>query len=797
MYRHCVVFFFCLIGFFGSFSYACVVQPNGGNGFSSPGNLTVAPWQSGQPNLQITANAKSVSMTIDPDGQLDRLVAVNGANFQSISSPFVSELRQPITVSIWLAADTNGTSISLAIAPMLNNPQGARAYRRQQVVLTTTPQKFSFIDFTAPDNDQPALVIAGIDQGEVVYAGGANARIVGLIDRPDNLQDSNYWRRSSVAVTAAASYTSTNIVSFQDDVDGLLDKVTLSGGTSGYLFTCLSLNSGETTEASLMLSGNGTINVGIAPITNLTTNTVGTDIVTKSYVLTTVPTRVRLPPFVKPGTLAYALVIRGIGTGENVYAGGVRAYPNRLSSANNLSSAVWEKSTNLTVLANAKAASTSLDPDGFLDQLKAATGFNSQSTYAPLKLQDNETLKGSIVMATTTGKTASVAVSISPIENNPQGIPYPGTERIISLNSATPTSFQLDYFTKPADGRTAAVVIAGIDAAEDVFVGEISAYHPLVAFDENLQTADAVSAITQNGPGGCKQQTLIRYECLNALRLGNPQVTSGPNPDNIQILDAPGGRPGRALKFYTKPGDYVLNNTVRAEVATPLLNGFEPSSPDFSWPLVIETGKTYYIKTSYFIPAGEIMEPGGELSWQVHNPCDGDANVGASVQQIFVKNGTSQLNVISQWENWFESHLKTKNPYNGQQNEGYCNPLYFPPPPLPQTPPQMAPLQQLPTILFDTWVDVEVTWKPDAKTTSSTGYLKIKLNGTKVFERINAINVMNQKDPPVYNTTLPGGADIALAGYLKLGTYRYTTETIPTTITRTMYYGPTVITVDP
>jgi hypothetical protein len=74
----------------------------------------------------------------------------------------------------------------------------------------------------------------------------------------------------------------------------------------------------------------------------------------------------------------------------------------------------------------------------------------------------------------------------------------------------------------------------------------------------------------------------------------------------------------------------------------------------------------------------------------------------------------------------FESTSRTKNPFDSHLplNDGlvdrYCDPLYNATPPQPQ---MLLRQQPLPVMPFGGWIDVEVTWKPDANATSSTGHL--------------------------------------------------------------------------
>jgi hypothetical protein len=163
-------------------------------------------------------------------------------------------------------------------------------------------------------------------------------------------------------------------------------------------------------------------------------------------------------------------------------------------------------------------------------------------------------------------------------------------------------------------------------------------------------------------------------------------------------------------------------------------------------------GKTYTIRTSYFLPANyqiDLKQP--ELSFQIHQNGPGRP----PIQQDFQRGKVH-------WEvKWSQVPGYTGNPYT---------------PPLPGA-----------TVAYDVanladiagkWVDLEVVYKPSA---FEDGIFIVKMNGTTVIDR---------KGPNNYNYN--NGSN---AGYIKMfGWYKWFWKTQDSDATeRTIYYGPTQI----
>lgn len=791
--------FVLFVAFVGpSFGQAANVNRFGASG----DNFNTAQWTANKSaNLQVIHPGNfSISTQEDADGTLDRLSA--SSNSQSISSTVPMAARETVTISVVLAGSG---IVGVGLAPTLNNNLGDKQYRYQEITLDpVNPQRVTFIDFTKPDDGSPvAVVLSGFDTAETVYAGGARANLVNLARAPNDLTDGTTWVHgpSLSATTPTFSNTSpppsSSIVSRQDDMDGLLDRLTATAAGQA-IYTILTISDNCAAEISLMLSGNGSVTVSLNPLSG---SSVGAEYpgFTQAVTLTAIPKRIRftnsdgsIKQFIKPaGTSVPVLRISAIDTADTVYAGGVKAYPNLFVSPNNLTSTtVWTRSPGLSVTANVGIVSANEDADGKLERLTASSG--SQSIQAALSRVDGETGSVSIWLQ----GSGSVAIALSPIENNPQGIPY--VQKIVTL-TAIGARVVFEQFYKPIDGKHVAFTVSDINPGETVYAGGARAYNPTVIFDEDFGAATALwKASDGPKPTNCwpgagyddstNQFRRPRWSCLEAQSLSDPPSSN----DSIQLVEAPGGRTGKVLKFYVKPTDKPLylgnsgdNQNPRAEIATPILNGYPHGGYEPSGGVDIEMGRTYYIRTSYYIPSGQPWTSTtgvGETSFDVHPVCD-DGHT-ALEQELYY--GTQRV-----WEDWYDTVPRSKT------SAGICNPAYkeFPPSQSWFVKEDSGPLTQA---YFDQWVDMEIIWRPSV---TNSGVLVVRLNGSEVYRKPNLTQggntSTNQTDPSLFNGGFPGfPAGLRSSGYVKEGIYRWGVNAGQDTIFRTIFYGPTLITIE-
>jgi hypothetical protein len=213
------------------------------------------------------------------------------------------------------------------------------------------------------------------------------------------------------------------------------------------------------------------------------------------------------------------------------------------------------------------------------------------------------------------------------------------------------------------------------------------------------------------------------------------------------VVPSPGGRGGYATKCSALRSD-DFSRTPGGGV--PRCEGIPRGSTGS--PIGLTFGKTYTIRTSYFLPANyqiDMKQP--ELSFQIHQNGPGRP----PIQQDFQRGKVH-------WEvKWSQVAGYTGNPYT---------------PPLPGA-----------TVAYDVanladiagkWVDLEVVYKPSA---FEDGIFVVKMNGATVIDR---------KGPNNYNYT--NGSN---AGYIKMfGWYKWFWKTQDSDATeRTIYYGPTQI----
>jgi hypothetical protein len=213
------------------------------------------------------------------------------------------------------------------------------------------------------------------------------------------------------------------------------------------------------------------------------------------------------------------------------------------------------------------------------------------------------------------------------------------------------------------------------------------------------------------------------------------------------VVPSPGGRGGYATKCSALRSD-DFSRTPGGGV--PRCEGIPRGSTGS--PIGLTFGKTYTIRTSYFLPANyqiDLKQP--ELSFQIHQNGPGRP----PIQQDFQRGKVH-------WEvKWSQVPGYTGNPYT---------------PPLPGA-----------TVAYDVanladiagkWVDLEVVYKPSA---FEDGVFVVKMNGATVIDR---------KGPNNYNYN--NGSN---AGYIKMfGWYKWFWKTQDSDATeRTIYYGPTQI----
>jgi len=752
-----------------------IVQAANTNRFSNPSNLAISPWVAS--NLSVTSSMLSVPTNIDADGYLDQLISTGSSNGM-LYSVFTIDNGETVTPSIALAG--SGT-VTVSLNPLIGGSVGS-PYRLKTVVLSSQPKRINFVDFTKPaDGKSVALVISGVGSTTTVYAGGANARSINLVQDPDNFSKASWIHSGNLQINPIG--TTPLALSRQDDSDGALDVLKANADFQS-IYAPLSMSDGQSATVSLVVAGSGTIGISISPIEN---NPQGIPYggTSKTITLSAVPQRIKIPQLTKPndGKTA-ALLISNIDSAETVYIGGVRAYINRFANPNSLNISPWVKSVNLTVTAQAQAIP---DGDGNFYSLSPGT-FNSQNIYSPLTLADGETASVSIYLK----GTGTIAISISPIENNTGAYTTP---KMITLTPAG-ARYTIDYFTKPADGRTAAFLISGIDSYETVYAGGARAYHPVTIFDEDYSELNDLLDRTKIISGSACQSSYMqasnsnvgypRWVCLQGKNFSSTQSTS--SGDSIQLVSAPGGRSGKALKFFTNWNDYFLNNTVRTEVASPILNGDPFAGATKTGTLGFELNKTYYIKTSYFIPSDQVFEAlHGEISWQVHQPCD-DGH--APFEQFFSTNASGTT--TTWWDKYYDLMARSKD-----VSTGYCNPTYAANPSIAGGSPNSIGFTQ------GQWVDLEVIWRPDNRdsTNGNNGKVTIRRNGVEVYgPLLNVPNSYANSDDAVNGTVgMLGFPHAPIAGYLKEGTYRYDlnpTSPSPGQVNRTIYYGPTLVTVD-
>jgi hypothetical protein len=785
-------------------SYAALGQDANVNRLGpSPNSMGATQWiKSG--SLSVVPGQLSVPLSEDQDGFLDLLQV--SANYQSMYSQITLGDRDVATISVLLAG--MGT-VYVSLSRVENNPNGDYVFRRQEITLSSTPRRVTFVDFTKPgDQMHVALEISGIDVGETIYAGGARAYVTNLVEQPDDLTKLTWIKSVNLTRQNPMALSSNSIVSRQDDIDGVLTKLT-SSSAGGYIYAPLATGAGRDSTTSIMLAGNGFITVSIVPLTN---NTLGAAYPGQTYplTLTALPKRSFLNQFEKPndGKIA-VLLISGIDSGETAYVGGVRALSNRVASPNNLnvfSATGWTKSSALTVTPNFITITTTVDSDGKLDKL-VATSLNQSIFTAINPLADGETVNVKIWLA----GTGTVSINLSPIENNANGNTYI-TSSPISLTAAG-QFYEFDHFTKPVDGRTAAFSISAMDTGETVYAGGLRTYHPPIVFDEDYGTVTSFLLPSDRGDPGllCRegvftdaQFQLPRWTCLHAKRLAT-------SPASIQIpTNLPPGGPRKAVLFYVKDTDAALapgNPNPRAELSNPIINGFpfntlDPNDGD-NRILSFEVGRTYYLKTSYYLPATETFPNNinyGEVAWQLHMVCDDSS---ASPQQILYRSQSLDRFI---WNWTWDSTFRNKLNYNDPSDPGGC----FAPGVFLQ-PKGDSGAQPLPA--KGNWVDVEVIWKPDYADANSKGRLITRINGTSIVSQTSHSTTLNSHIPFDYSGTKPGKPDVAIAAYFQLGIYRYginvnlapcvapcqylNSNSGPDGITRQIYWGPTTITTDP
>ncbi len=215
-----------------------------------------------------------------------------------------------------------------------------------------------------------------------------------------------------------------------------------------------------------------------------------------------------------------------------------------------------------------------------------------------------------------------------------------------------------------------------------------------------------------------------------------------PYEGSFTVVPAPGGRGGYATKC----------SAFRSDDFSRTPGGGVPRCEGVPRGIPLAFGKTYTIRTSYFLPANyqiDMKQP--ELSFQIHQNGPGRP----PIQQDFQRGKVH-------WEvKWSQVAGYTGNPY---------------------TPPQPGA-----TVAYDVanladivgkWVDLEVVYKPSA---FADGIFVVKMNGATVIDR---------KGPNNYNYN--NGSN---AGYIKMfGWYKWFWKTQDSDATeRTIYYGPTQI----
>jgi hypothetical protein len=212
------------------------------------------------------------------------------------------------------------------------------------------------------------------------------------------------------------------------------------------------------------------------------------------------------------------------------------------------------------------------------------------------------------------------------------------------------------------------------------------------------------------------------------------------------VVPAPGGRGGYATKCSAFRSD-DFSRTPGGGV--PRCEGI-PHAAKGGIPLAF--GKTYTIRTSYFLPANyqiDLKQP--ELSFQIHQNGPGRP----PIQQDFQRGKVH-------WEvKW-------------SQVPGYTGDPYTPPSPGATVAYDVANLADI----IGKWVDLEVVYKPSA---FEDGIFVVKMNGATVLDR---------KGPNNYNY-----GNASNAGYIKMfGWYKWFWKTKDSDATeRTIYYGPTQI----
>jgi Polysaccharide lyase len=213
------------------------------------------------------------------------------------------------------------------------------------------------------------------------------------------------------------------------------------------------------------------------------------------------------------------------------------------------------------------------------------------------------------------------------------------------------------------------------------------------------------------------------------------------------VVPAPGGRGGYATKCSAFRSD-DFSRTPGGGV--PRCEGIPRGST--GKPIGLTFGKTYTIRTSYFLPANyqiDMKQP--ELSFQIHQNGPGRP----PIQQDFQRGKVH-------WEvKW-------------SQVAGYTGDPYTPPLPGATVAYDVANLADI----AGKWVDLEVVYKPSA---FEDGVFVVKMNGATVIDR---------KGPNNYNYT--NGSN---AGYIKMfGWYKWFWKSKDSDATeRTIYYGPTQI----
>jgi Polysaccharide lyase len=215
----------------------------------------------------------------------------------------------------------------------------------------------------------------------------------------------------------------------------------------------------------------------------------------------------------------------------------------------------------------------------------------------------------------------------------------------------------------------------------------------------------------------------------------------------FSLVPSPGGRGGYATKCSAFRSD-DFSRTPGGGV--PRCEGVPRAAKGGSIALVF--GKTYTIRTSYFLPANyqiDLKQP--ELSFQIH------------------QEGPGRPPIVQQFTRG-KVHWEVK----WSQVPGYTGNPFTPPTPGATVTYDVANLVDI----IGKWVDLEVIYKPSIY---DDGVFVVKMNGNTVIDR---------KGPNNYNYANPSDA-----GYIKLfGWYKWFWKTQDSDATeRTIYYGPTQI----